>query len=165
VTVAQSGPRRPMCGPLSLVTCMLVQLRMRDACAQPAASLGGGRQPRHGFRLQVRPCRAACARRSGLRQLHRQRGRLETPDRCFSTPTLKRKGCTRDVAAAVRCPNRLRTCIPHGQLHEHTADQAERSAHRPAGAALCYSHVRGPRRALVVGIRWVRGQFFVRTAD
>ncbi len=59
----------------------------------------------------------------------------------------------------------LRTCIPHAQLHEHTADQAERSAHRPAGAALCYNHVRGPRRALAVGTRWVRGQFFVRTAD
>ena len=27
VTVAQSGPCRPMCGPLSLVSCMLVRLR------------------------------------------------------------------------------------------------------------------------------------------
>ena len=47
----------------------------------------------------------------------------------------------------------LRTCIPHGQLSEHTAYQAERCAHRPAGAALCYSHVRGPGRALAVGIQ------------
>jgi hypothetical protein len=45
MTVAQSGPCRPMCGPLSLVSCVFVQLRMRDACAQPAASLGSGRQP------------------------------------------------------------------------------------------------------------------------
>ena len=49
----------------------------------------------------------------------------------------------------------------------YTTYQAERHAHRPAGAALCYSHghVRGPGRALAVGIRWVRGHFFVRTAD
>ena len=33
VTVAQSGPCRPMCGPLSLSSSMFVQLRMRDACA------------------------------------------------------------------------------------------------------------------------------------
>ena len=51
------------------------------------------------------------------------------------------------------------------QPNEHTAHQAERPAHRPARAALCYSHVRGPGRALTVGIRWVRGHFFVRTAD
>ena len=30
----------------------------------------------------------------------------------------------------------LRTCIPRGQLNKHAAFQAERSAHRPAGAAL-----------------------------
>ena len=42
-------------------------------------------------------------------------------------------------AAVVRARSRrfwVRTCIPHGQLNEHTAFQAERSAHRPAGAAL-----------------------------
>ena len=60
VNVAQSGPCRPMCGPLSLVSCMIKQLRMRDACARPAASLGSGRQSRHGFRVQVRP-RGLCA--------------------------------------------------------------------------------------------------------
>ena len=48
VTVAQSGPCRPMCGPLSLVSCVFVQLRMRDACAQPAASLGSGRHDQLG---------------------------------------------------------------------------------------------------------------------
>ena len=50
----------------------------------------------------------------------------------------------------------------------YTTYQAERHAHRPAGrsgAALCYSHVRRPGRALAVGIRLVRGHFFVRTAD
>jgi hypothetical protein len=39
----------------------------------------------------------------------RQQGRRETPDRCFSTPPLTRKGCPRAAAAAVRCPN---GCIP-----------------------------------------------------
>ena len=34
-----------------------------------------------------------------------QRRRRETPVRCFPTPPLTRKGCTRDAAAAVRCPN------------------------------------------------------------
>ena len=34
-----------------------------------------------------------------------QRRRRETPVRCFSTPPLTRKGCTRDAAAAIRCPN------------------------------------------------------------
>jgi hypothetical protein len=38
VTVAQSGPCRPMCGPLSLVSCMVVLLPMRDA-AMCAAGL------------------------------------------------------------------------------------------------------------------------------
>ncbi len=32
------------------------------------------------------------------------------------------------------------------QPNEHTAHQAERPAHRPARAALCYSYVRGPGR-------------------
>ena len=72
--------------------------------------------PRHGMCLQMRPHRAASTRRAGLRQLlvlleahSRQQGRRETPDRCFSTPPLTRKGCRRAAAAAVRCPN---GCIP-----------------------------------------------------
>ncbi len=38
------------------------------------------------------------------------------------------------VRAQSSCAHR---CILHGQQNENTADQAERSAHRPAAAALC----------------------------
>jgi hypothetical protein len=102
-----------------------------------------------GMDFACRCDRAACARRSGLRQLHRptsctwccwnhilvQRRRLETPDWCFSTPTSLEKAAlaTLRLPSAAQPGRCLRTCIPHAQLHEHTADQAERSAHRPTG--------------------------------
>jgi hypothetical protein len=49
VTVAQSGPCRPMCGPLSLVSCMVVRLLMRDA-----AMCAAGLRPDNRRRWHVR---------------------------------------------------------------------------------------------------------------
>ena len=84
------------------------------------------------------------------------------PIRTVPTETHTRMPPAALVRAQSSCAHR---CIPHGQLSDHTAHQAERSAHRPAGAALGCSHVRGPGRALALGIRWGRGHFCVRTAD
>ena len=65
-----------------------------------------------------------------------------------------------NLAAACALASRMRSCTII-QLTKLSGPHIGRRA----GAALCYSHARGPRRALVVGIRWVRGQFFVRTTD
>jgi hypothetical protein len=120
VTVAQSGPCRPMCGPLSLVSCMFVQLRMRDACAQAAASLGSGRQPRQNAAAWIP--RGLCAPFGTSTvappdKLHvvllepHSRSTKASRDAglVFLNTNLTRKGCTCDTtcdtAAAVRCPN------------------------------------------------------------
>ena len=55
-----------------------------------------------------------------------QRRRLETPDRCFSTPTSTQKDCTGDAAAAVRLPKRAAGCAHASRMGSCTNIQLTR---------------------------------------
>jgi hypothetical protein len=63
--------------------------------------------PRHGLRVQVRPCRAASAPRSGRRQLHRRRAARGAP--VLRQPHSRSTKASRDAG-----PVFLNT-IPHGK--------------------------------------------------